>query len=1821
MATSLAAQLSQIAANSTKSLDLKAQKASHSKSLIFEPKVAASQSFDSLYTLCHEGFQELCLLDKRFLEYQRTLFSEGSQNQDRTQMTKAENEELDRKIEAFLGLVGARLRLNPAIKAVEWLVRRFKIHEYNTAFTLTTFLPYHTLPVFATLSSILPAQLPSQYRFLHPYVRSLSCPPRHAIVFTATNDTTFAALFNGYVLQICRERQNYPALLTFWAGVMTEAISSQLDKARSGRQAVQAQQVEEVTLRILPTLSEGLAMKRIPELRIGCYMLLSIMASKGGLDDNVLTAMMEAVVLGWTSDTFVPGLVCLAILAQQRGAKQVTKTLTRELLKVSGLPELLVEISKQRRIDKLANGIVLALVARLDKRGDASVLPLIEHIVEHQLLTEAQATVTVKALLLAAYRLNDEIDVAGIARSDLAKTLTHLAENGGKAGESARKAMEDASVDIDELELKLQASVRPKMIKATADGDVDMEDADEETSAAPVDFSVLLAKVGCPEGVETSFLSHGEAVGFETLAEAFMVAVADEEKLKQFDAAMRTRRDDTLEYATFYARIWCGPYPVLARSAALQQIKQRITEIEGHNVDMQALVPYLIVALEDPAAKVRRAAAEAIVATNNTYPADSDLKKAKKVKQWAHNVIYGENKLSKEVSWLSLESAAKFVREVISPSLEECILDKNHVVVVIEKALNGNKNETKSPKKGPIQFTQAFRNAVLAYLASHTINTSSYVAKYRLLSTLNEVHGVGSTSRTKVLLPLLQGWATLSQESAQQFCQAEQIDIADYDKQAVAIVVPNDKHGFEALAAIAKGEVAHERQSLCAATFSRFKDMWSMLDAEPRLNLAQLLMDISQWPAGQPGPTEFAVAEVSGLLRDLDLTTDILLSFLNQLPTAANLVDAPPSSKRRRVSHGEIAKTPLSDSKQLTGAIQKVTFVLQLVDSSSPEEHPALLPGLFTVLAELQHFKSQVGSELGFLQGLCLSSLLAIMKAHKANPKLKLDRSAVRADLLVDCVQKTASPQVQNAALLLIASLADTAPELVLHSVMPIFTFMGSSVLRQNDEYSAHVIKQTIAQVIPPLIASLRKQKGGPVLGSAELLLSFIAAYEHVPAHRRKGLYTSLVQTLGAEDFLFAVLAMLADKYNVTENIKAFTVDLASSFPVDVQLQSAIKYLDLTADVLKPKPTVSAALLSAADSANPDVNRTALIQLTLLPHLLSEKRLIDQTGRMLQRNDEESAHVRDLYATLLEDILKLADTVKSDKKLHNACGNVLEAVLGLLSTAEFVKSVESLLDRTNTELRHKILRSLEVRVDQERIGNVAARNAILAFLPQLTAIIRESKDVLYKHIAVSCVDKICEKYGKKDLEAVAVAAETIAGEQCLGQSDERLQVMSLLCLASLVDILREGIVPVLPVAIPQALGYLEEAVAGEQEKLHNAAYSFIAALVEHMPYMITGGYLDRLLQISNKSAEAEFDVEADEARLACLDLAAKQIEAKSMFTALQKNWAVAAQTGVLVRLHIPHFQLIRDHSTNYHQALREYLDILSTSITKHPKSVVAKSSSILSTIFLSAFDLRRQWEANASLDIDADEINEIEGVVNAVAIKMIYKFNDAVFRPIFAKLVEWASTGSGLPKKDTSGKNQRLLSVYSFLNVFFGDLKSIVTSYSTYILDCSISVLSSVDPSNEESRELWARVLDTLSKSFEHDQDDFWTAPSHFDLVLPALISQFSHAAAVPLTTHLLPAIVALAYCADSAEHHKALNTALLKLLRSESAAVRLAAVKAQQALTERLGEEWLSLLPEMLPFISECQEDEDEGVERETQRWIVGVEGVLGESLDSMLQ
>ncbi|KAK6205883.1 hypothetical protein LQW54_008073 [Pestalotiopsis sp. IQ-011] len=1799
--SSLAAQLATIAANSKTTLDVRAQKAAHSKSLIFEPRIAASQNYQTLYKICREGFDELCQLDARFGAFASTIFSEQSQDEDRNQMTAAENAELDKRVESFLRLVGGRLRLMPAIRAVEWLVRRFRIHEYNTAAMLSTFLPYHSIQVFVTLMSILPAKIPAEYRFLSPYIRSLTAPPRSVLVYQATHHADFLTTISEYTLETCRHQQHYPALISFWGGILVEAVNGMLDKMRSGRKTIQKSNDQAIMHLIGPILSEAMVLKKVPSLQVASYMVIVAFVCKGNLDDATITALMEQLVTGWTTETLRPGLVCLAILAQYRSPKQMSRKVTKALLNVTGLPEILDDIRKDHKIEKLSNGFCLALIERITKRGDTTGLQFIEAIVPKQILSAPQMSVLFKSLMLAAHRVDDSVDENGMVRQELAATIVRLSQTTGTAAEVFAKAITDTEIDVEALELRLDTKLRPKVIAQVEDAPV--TDANGDVPMVPENFDTIFDRVNQhATATATSCLLPSPPDVFTDLCSLYLSAVPDRGNLATFQRAAAVQRGEAPNnpfFFTFLIRIWCGPYPTLARSNALDMAKDRIKSGDCESVDFQSLLPYCVAGLSDPAKKVRRSAADLITVLDGLAASNPEPSA-----HWATRGLYGK---AEPATVLERNAVHKLLQIVLMPSLEECVLNADHVHAVVQSSLGSSSRSSMdgSEKDKKSHMSHGIRLAVLSFLAGHVVETPLLPAKLRLLQPLNQVKGVSGTTRTQLLLPLLKWWASLSAEAASSSCQEHSISEAAMDTATVDTVVPNDNEGLEFLLQSVQTPVLSTRQNLLHAVFVRIEKMWPSMKTETRHVVAdQLLVMAQENASGERSPVANEAAEV---LRNVELTTENLLSFLDSLQNAAKMANETPPSKRRRTSSSEARGAISQPDHGLTQALRQVTFVLQLVEGSDPAKHPHILNALFNTLSELQHFRTLLGSELGYLQNLVLRSLLAIVPAYRDDKALKIDGSGGHGDLLVSCIQKSSSPAVQNTALLLVASLASVAPELVLHSVMPIFTFMGNSVLRQSDDYSAHVINQTVKEVVPPLIQSLRKGKKSPVAGAAELLLSFVTAFEHIPSHRRLGLFVSLLEVLGAEDFLFALLAMLVDKYGSTADVMSFASQVFHQFGVEVELQTVIKLISLTGDLFQPRPVLSAALLSTSEDRDRDPQKIALAQLDLPPRLLSSKKLISQIGKLTEKDDMDAAKIRELYSTLLEDLLSLAESLKPYKVLHDRCGDSLPKLLNLLPIGEFVKAVENLLDRPDIVIRRKVLRALQVRIEREGQADAQSRTALLAFLPQLTAIIRTSDDMTYKYVAVECVDVIAQKYGKKDPEAVSAAAMTIAGDQCLGQSDVRLRSLGLLCLASLVDVLQDGMVPVLPAATPKCLAYLKESIvdAAKSAALHNACYTFMHALAQHLPYMLSGSILQQLLAVSSESAAAELDADASDSRVQCLQFLAKTVDAKAIFAALEANWVVAADRGF--------------------NATMEYLDILGLAIDKHSKSDISKNVSSLQNIFLSALDLRRADHGRGEVSKNsARNIARIEDTVNAVALRMIYKLNDAAFRPIFSSLMDW-SVGPDLAPSDAVGRNLRLLGVFSFLLSFFDSLKSIVTSYASYMVDPAVATLQRLDPKQGgEQKDLWRKILSTLAKCFEHDQDDFWQAPAHFSAVAPVLTGQVLHAssaAGADVVAHdLVPALVELAAAADSQDHHKELNAALLRHLRSESAAVRLAAVRAEQKLTERLGEDWLAMLPEMLPYISELQEDDDEDVERETQRWIVGIEGILGENLDAML-
>ena len=1630
MTTKLAAQLARIRANSTNPLNLKAQKKAHSQSLLFEPHVAATQDFDTIYQICYEGFEDLCRLDSRFIVFAKNLFSDQSKQEDRTQMTDAQNRQLDGVLECFLGLVGAKLLLKPALKAVEWLIRRFRyvhsasvtdrhhllnnscsVHEHNTLCLTMTFLPYHPTPLFPKMLSIMPQTVPPTLKFLCPYIESCANPPRHAVAHTATNSRPFLAALSSYVLRCCRSGHEYPTLISFWASMTAEAVAGMCDQACSARLEAQQQNQEDIILFILPIVNEALSLGGVLDLRIASYMILTVLAHKAHLDDTVLKAMMEAVVSDWARTSHA-GLICLTVLAEQMRDIGLPKRVLLALISLQRLDDDLVTLQNRYNVDKFTLLISLGIINELETTCGESELRLLTSLLEARLMSSASCTTALSSLFMLTKRVALSSSAPAIVKGSIADLLLRLTDS-PIVGPQMQAVIRVSNPEIGQLKTDLQQVMQKAiMIVEKLPAKVDMDGVEDIHDIEG--FEEATAKIPTKTAYEISFLSHSDSYIFHSLKQAFECFFLSSINLEKFLALPVLRKSLAINeplYLSFFARLWCGTSDANVRAVAVRTVERYISR-EMPAADVQFLLPYIVYGLSDVALSVRRAMGDLVLGLAPLYAGAGETNATLSVV--GHHQIYGSGEGSRDVDWLPLKDVVRFFSDFLVPSLEESVLDPNHLSRLMVDNLVRSKDggESRTTRKA---LRSSSRLAIFRCLCSHAVKTPLFSVKIRMLQMLNRIDRVGSTSRTKLLLPILSAVSEMADVQIDDICGREQIEMTKLVDVAVGTVVSFDRDGVHALEGIIKDD--GRKTYLQRAAFKHLRTVWPSMKSDIQSMFAKTLFELSM-SRSEDGLANVHGEEFVKTLATLPLSTPILNSLLDDLPTLSIESQSKPSaSKRRRLSHGQsrqIIDLPLEGRES---AFRRISLVLELVQGSEVERHPELLKGLFRVFADLQHAHGHVEGGLGYLQVLLMDAMLAIIGRSAVSPDKKIDPSAIRTDVLIDCIRTTPSPQVRNTSLLLLSAIVNVVPDLVIHSVMPVFTFMGSSILRQEDEYSSYVVMQTMDSIIPRLVQSLHKRTGSSLNGVSELLLNFATAFEHVPSHRRLHLYTSLINKVGPDTHLFAFLAILLDKYPRNRRVVQFASEITYQYNIKVQIEVIAQYLEVIRDAWKPKPTISATVLSLSGKQNALAISISL--LPLVPAILNNGLLISRTRRELVYGSSANA-VRSSYEHALEHIFLLSETSNINKRFHILCMQALDSVLSLLPMSALVGSFSKLLERTPDSTRQQVLHSFERRLG-DKVDVQSSQKSCFEFLPQLVAIIVNTANLSLKHIAINSIDRIVETFGKQDLDLVIDCAQVIASHHCMRAAEADIQIASLLCLVTVVEIAGDAFTPLMAFAMPSAMDILEESVAPTTRNttLHNAVYSFLVSILLYVPWMIEGENIDRLMNVSHRSASSALGRECDNVRREVLSLIAKSLEAKDCIKALSRTWTGAMTEGPL--------------------AVNEHLEIVRLMIERQPKTTIIKQSDVLGDFFPKAFDLRHaEMSSQMKSQYGDDDIAKIESATIGAAIAMVYKLNDAEFRPLFTRWMGWAATP--LNQKNPRSSILRRTTWYTFLLEFFDKL-------------------------------------------------------------------------------------------------------------------------------------------------------------------------------------
>lgn len=249
-------------------------------------------------------------------------------------------------------------------------------------------------------------------------------------------------------------------------------------------------------------------------------------------------------------------------------------------------------------------------------------------------------------------------------------------------------------------------------------------------------------------------------------------------------------------------------------------------------------------------------------------------------------------------------------------------------------------------------------------------------------------------------------------------------------------------------------------------------------------------------------------------------------------------------------------KLKTQDEILLPGNINVFTSLLEILDSRQDIENSQdLIVPLFDILKDILSLEANVHE---YVKQLLLS---IINEAFVSLNKLQLviDAELIQIDTLLQCIRVTDNIQSHNLVFSCLSNVACMHPELVLTSVMPIFTFMGTNVLRQDDDFSFFIIKKTITAIVPVLAKDIILQEE-----LQSVLDVFLKALHHIPKHRRLPIYKILIDELGSSLFLGKVLLMILESEkpeNLTWTMN-FSSQLIAEFDINIQL--TVRFIFLT---------------------------------------------------------------------------------------------------------------------------------------------------------------------------------------------------------------------------------------------------------------------------------------------------------------------------------------------------------------------------------------------------------------------------------------------------------------------------------------------------------------------------------------------------------------------------------------------------------------------------------------------------------------------------------
>ncbi|CEP08664.1 hypothetical protein [Parasitella parasitica] len=1031
-------------------------------------------------------------------------------------------------------------------------------------------------------------------------------------------------------------------------------------------------------------------------------------------------------------------------------------------------------------------------------------------------------------------------------------------------------------------------------------------------------------------------------------------------------------------------------------------------------------------------------------------------------------------------------------------------------------------------------------------------------------------------------------------------------------------------------------------------------DFFAQVNAGTQQAIFTSLIDIAT--NGVQNDVRASKMVLSKLDIDAKMFDAMLLSTARNLMGASATATSAPAAKRGRTNASTHAQQQQHNNDV---DLYELVTVLELIESKTISQDNILVKPLFEVLTAMVNADLRDAPvSLEYINQLLMSALTRII--HNAEEQgAAVEESALRVDIVVQCIRITGNPQTHNQALLLMATIASMFPETVLHNIMPVFTFMGANVLRQDDNYSFQVIQQTLEKILPPLVVSSRKSNNDDeaalVLEVKPIIKVFVDALFHIPKHRRLRLFTVLIHTLGEDEFLYAIISLLLEKFterlakgahSEAESLTEFSLIISQQFSPETQMKAILALLNGLVVLPNEKPEDAsmsenddtAHLFNVSEHSARQLRQYKLATLNFVGQLLSSKGFLNKI--MAQTNDASEAftlQMQPFYLQAVEIILRIVayftefrdaysvskDAVPGIAKFWRAIlkvvYDVLDKVNALLPLDAFVNVISELIRHKDSAIRRKALNIFNDKiVSFDGHAPEGFEDVLVQMISNLTQVIETESVVLSseedravnKQSALLCIASLAKILGSLYPGQFAEAIPVVIGTQSLQSDNPQLQISSLVCLSVICQEIATRAVPHLPKFMPLVTDLLDSTVnaATPNMLLQLGVVSALETIVTVLPHFVSP-YITKMLKGLLHPSIYTYDAGHSQKAL---------VEAKS--TAVLSQLAISVAPRLLLTPVLAFYETAIQNGIRSALAL---LSVVSQAVRNMTRETMTMQYKQLFKFFLIAFDVRRSHNSER---FNEAQVNEIEGAIISAFLDLVMKLNETLFKPLFLKVVDWATvelaTDDGAVVSGDGLK--RVLFCYKLSDALLDKLKSIFTPYFGYLIDDVIMRLERYKQEQQPVDALWNYIMSALRKSFLYDNDNLWNA-TRFEKIVDPVTDQMLVTSKgtcsdylARMSTYLVPCVGQMAVTVSNDTLWKPLNHKVLLKTREDDPEIRLAALKCIEEFYIRLGEEWLLFLAESISFLAELMEDDDARVEKLVQQVNAQIETHLGESLDN---